>query len=140
MTKSEIIKRLECFREAYPLKIRGMNRKIAEMKDGLIHIKSINFDGMPRGGTVYTLADRLGDIEEIEQRKEAIKREAACESEIIFDYIDTVLDTNRNRVLTLFYVRGLSMPEIADRMHKDIKVVYRLRREAIDMIECDPAI
>lgn len=115
--------------------VRDLSDQIAEQDSKMKTIKSPNYNGMPRGGTPYTLDDAIADKEELISRKLKFERIAKQKKEIVQTYIDTVMSVRHNRFLTLYYIKLYDVPEIAQREGYTERHVWRIYQEALSMVD-----
>ena len=117
------------------LMIDDLDRQINENEIRMTSIKAGKISGMPRGGVAVTFADMIADNEELESRKLRFEKISKQKKEIVQAYIDTVLSVKHNRLLTLFYIKGLSIYEIAEKENYSDRHAFRIDEEALKMVE-----
>ena len=115
--------------------IKHLDRKIEDLDDRMMSIKSGKITGMPRGGTPITNVDLIADKDDLEKRKDRFEVIAKQKKEIVQSYIDTVLYPRHNDFLTMYYVDCMSVEEISEEMPCSIRHAWRLYREAIPMVD-----
>lgn len=115
--------------------IRDLEKQIEEINEEISSAKAGKITGMPRGGEPLTFADRIADIDDLERRKEKFEIIAHQKKEIVQTYIDTVLSPRHNRVLTLYYVKCMSMKDVAIEENCTERHAFRLYNEALDMVD-----
>ena len=115
------------------LMIDDLDRQINENEIRMTSIKAGKISGMPRGGVAVTFADMIADNEELESRKLRFEKISKQKKEIVQAYIDTVLSVKHNRLLTLFYIKGLSIYEIAEKENYSDRHAFRIYEEALKM-------
>ena len=113
------------------LMIDDLDRQINENEIRMTSIKAGKISGMPRGGVAVTFADMIADNEELESRKLRFEKISKQKKEIVQAYIDTVLSVKHNRLLTLFYIKGLSIYEIAEKENYSDRHAFRIYEEAL---------
>ena len=117
------------------LMIDDLDRQINENEIRMTSIKAGKISGMPRGGVAVTFADMITDNEELESRKLRFEKISKQKKEIVQAYIDTVLSVKHNRLLTLFYIKGLSIYEIAEKENYSDRHAFRIYEEALKMVD-----
>lgn len=117
------------------LMIDDLDRQIKENEIRMTSIKAGKISGMPRGGVAVTFADMIADNEELESRKLRFEKISKQKKEIVQAYIDTVLSVKHNRLLTLFYIKGLSIYEIAEKENYSDRHAFRIYEEALKMVD-----
>ena len=117
------------------LMIDDLDRQINENEIRMTSIKAGKISGMPRGGVAVTFADMIADNEELESRKLRFEKISKQKKEIVQAYIDTVLSVKHNRLLTLFYIKGLSIYEIAEKENYSDRHAFRIYEEALKMVD-----
>ena len=115
--------------------IDDLDRQINENEMRMTSIKAGKISGMPRGGVAVTFADMIADNEELESRKLRFEKISKQKKEIVQAYIDTVLSVKHNRLLTLFYIKGLSIYEIAEKENYSDRHAFRIYEEALKMVD-----
>ena len=117
------------------LMIDDLDRQINVNEIRMTSIKAGKISGMPRGGVAVTFADMIADNEELESRKLRFEKISKQKKEIVQAYIDTVLSVKHNRLLTLFYIKGLSIYEIAEKENYSDRHAFRIYEEALKMVD-----
>ena len=117
------------------LMIDDLDRQINENEIRMTSIKAGKISGMPRGGVAVTFADMIADNEELESRKLRFEKISKQKKKIVQAYIDTVLSVKHNRLLTLFYIKGLSIYEIAEKENYSDRHAFRIYEEALKMVD-----
>ena len=117
------------------LMIDDLDRQINENEIRMTSIKAGKISGMPRGGVAVTFADMIADNEELESRRLRFEKKTKKKKEIVQAYIDTVLSVKHNRLLTLFYIKGLSIYEIAEKENYSDRHAFRIYEEALKMVD-----
>lgn len=115
--------------------IRHLEWKLEEKESSLTGVKSGKLTGMPRGGAPITIADALADKVDLERRIEKMKIVAVQKKEIVQSYIDTVMSPRHNDFLTMYYIKCMSVEEIADSMPCSVRHAWRLYREGLRMVD-----
>ena len=134
--KTKEVKTILVQYKKYRWMIDDLSRQIEDMKDRALCIKSTsNLSGMPRGGSPYTYADMIADADDLERRKKKFEKIASQKKEIVQAYIDTVLSVKHNRFLTMYYIRCMTVSEIADREDYTERRGFQIFREAIQMVD-----
>lgn len=116
---------------------RGMDRRIDEAVERVDRLRArleagrmSAITGMPRGGAGdWTLtADRLI---ELEQRINAQIREMCRWKRLAIEAIDRVEDARYRELLELYYVDGFTWQQVAERMDRDVRWIYRMHGMAL---------
>jgi len=115
--------------------IRHLESKLDEKESSLMGCKSGKLTGMPRGGAPVTIADALADKVDLERRIEKLRIVAIQKKEIVQSYIDTVLSPRHNDFLTMYYIKCMSVEDIAKTMPCSVRHAWRLYREGIRMVD-----
>lgn len=115
--------------------IDDLTLQIEDITKEMSTVKAGKITGMPRGGVPITFADLIADKDDLERRKKKFEIIADQKKEIVQTYIDTVLSVKHNRLLTLYYVRCLSMREVAKKEHYTERHAFRVYSEALEMVD-----
>lgn len=86
---------------------------------------------MPRGGQPVTLEELISDKMEIEERIERLKIKSKRYKLETLEEIDRLDDPRYVSVLELFFIKGLSFGEIADKLTYTDRHVERLYAEGV---------
>ena len=90
--------------------------------------------GMPRGGGAdwTETADKLIELERVvnQRTRELVRWKLAA-----IDAIRAVEEPRLSEVLELYYIDGLTWEQVAQRMGRDIRWVYRLHGRALLMVK-----
>lgn len=115
--------------------IMDLEDQIEDIDRKMISVKSQQLTGMPRGGKPFTSADWITDKLELEARKKRFEKIGAQKKEIVQTYIDTVLSPRHNRFLTSYFIKCLSVYEIARKEHYTKRHAFRIYSEALEMVD-----
>ena len=90
--------------------------------------------GMPRGGGAdwTETADKLIELERVvnQRTRELVRWKLAA-----IDAIRAVEEPRLSEVLELYYIDGLTWEQVAQRMGRDVRWVYRLHGRALMMVK-----
>jgi DNA-directed RNA polymerase specialized sigma subunit len=89
---------------------------------------------MPRGGQPVTMADLIADKTELEERIESLKEKQKDIRREIIREIDTLDDYRHTDVLESFFIKCMSLEDIADELGYTPRHVYRLYSEAVKIL------
>lgn len=79
-----------------------------------------------------TMADVIARVDELDREIEQLKQEKARLLMEISDAIEQ-LDSDREKLaLTAFYIKGLSMSEVADTAHYTVRRGYQIRKQGVE--------
>ena len=118
-------------------RVRDVDRRVDEaieraerVRERLESGRMSRLTGLPRGGSSdWTLtADRLI---ELEQQVNARTRELVRLKLAAMEAIDRVEDARLREVLELYYIDGFSWEQVAQRMDRDKRWVFRLHGRAL---------
>ena len=115
--------------------IKHLNAKIMTINEKMVSTKSGKITDMPKGGVPITVDDMLADKDDLEKRKKRFEMIAKQKKEIVQTYIDTVYSPKHNDLLTMYYIKDLTIEDIAKQMPCSIRHAWRLFYESIDMVD-----
>lgn len=118
-------------------KIDRLSERLEILDQHITGIKSPRLSGMPRGGTPVTTADLLGDKIELEERVKRLQNKGARYRREILEPIDDLADETLAEILESYYIRCLTIEEIADQLQYSERHVWRLFSQAIETIEIE---
>lgn len=114
--------------------IERLEAKLDQINDRMTSVRSPNLSGMPRGGTPVTTADLVADKAEIEERIERLKKKSRSLKLEILEELDTLENVKQVEVLESFFIDGLTMEEIAEKLNFHVRYVYRLYSEGVTFL------
>jgi len=120
---------------------RNADRRIDEAEERVERLRArleagrmSQITGMPRGGS-EDWTDTADRLIELEKRVNARVRDLVRLKQAAMDAIDRVDDVTLREVLELYYLDGYSWEQVAARVGKDIRWVFRLHGMALQRIE-----
>ena len=120
---------------------RNADRRIDEAEERVERLRArleagrmSQITGMPRGGS-EDWTDTADRLIELEKRVNARVRDLVRLKQAAMDAIDRVDDVTLQEVLELYYLDGYSWEQVAARLKKDIRWVFRLHGRALQRIE-----
>ena len=114
--------------------IRRLEKKLENLNERILAVRSSNISGMPRGGILITIDDLLSDKEDLENRIKRLKAKSRRLKNSVCEEIDTLEDPRYCDVLEAYFIDCLSIADIADRMGYTERHVYTLYQEAISLL------
>lgn len=111
--------------------IDRLEEKLLILDNRIKSVKSINYSGMPRGGTPVTVDDLISDKIELEERIKRLKDKSKVLKSEILEEIDSLEDPRYCEILESFFIDNKSLDSIAEEDGYTIRHVYRLYSEAI---------
>ena len=115
--------------------IVDLEEQIDRLDDRIQRIKSGNISGMPRGGKTITIENLISEKIDLERRKEKFKEIGIQKKKIVQSNIDTVISVKHNRFLTLYFIKCLSVTEIARLEEYSSRHAFRIFAEALGMVD-----
>ena len=119
---------------------RNADRRIDEAEERVERLRArleagrmSQITGMPRGGS-EDWTDTADRLIELEKRVNARVRDMVRLKQAAMDAIDRVEDARLREVLELYYLDGYSWEQVAARVGKDIRWVFRLHEKALQQI------
>lgn len=120
---------------------RNADRRIDEAEERVERLRArleagrmSQITGMPRGGS-EDWTDTADRLIELEKRVNARVRDLVRLKQAAMDAIDRVDEAPLREVLELYYLDGYSWEQVAARVGKDIRWVFRLHGRALQRIE-----
>lgn len=111
--------------------INRLEEKLIVLNNRINSVRSPNYSGMPRGGTPVTLEDLISDKTDLERRIKRLKDKGKSYRNQILDEIDTLDDVRYCEVLEGYFIRSMSISEIADEMGYTDRHVYELYKQGV---------
>lgn len=118
-------------------KIDRLSDRLKILDQRITGVRSPNLSGMPRGGTPVTTADLIGDKIELEARIKRLQNKGVQYRREILEPIDDLSDETFAEILENYYIRCLTIEEIADQLQYSERHVWRLFSQAIEEIEIE---
>jgi DNA repair exonuclease SbcCD ATPase subunit len=116
------------------MRIERLEEKLELLEKRITSVKAPNYSGMPRGGQPVTMADLIADKTELEERIESLKEKQKDIRREIIREIDTLDDYRHTDVLESFFIKCMSLEDIADELGYTPRHVYRLYSEAVKIL------
>lgn len=120
---------------------RNADRRIDEAEERVERLRArleagrmSQITGMPRGGS-EDWTDTADRLIELEKRVNARVRDMVRLKQAAMDAIDRVDEAPLREVLELYYLDGYSWEQVAARVGKDIRWVFKLHGKALQRIE-----
>ena len=120
---------------------RNADRRIDEAEERVERLRArleagrmSQITGMPRGGS-EDWTDTADRLIELEKRVNARVRDLVRLKQAALDAIDRVDEAPLREVLELYYLDGYSWEQVAARVGKDIRWVFKLHGKALQRIE-----
>lgn len=111
--------------------INRLEEKLIVLNNRINSVRSPNYSGMPRGGTPVTLEDLISDKTDLERRIKRLKDKGKSYRNQILDEIDTLDDVRYCEVLEGYFIRSMSISEIAEEMGYTDRHVYELYKQGV---------
>lgn len=112
-----------------------LKEKAYEIDNRLISLKSKTITDMPRGGIAITRDDVLIEKEEILDRIESLNKISIPIRKEILVAIDTVENTNQAETLECFFIKGMTLEEIAEHLNYSVRQTVRIYGKAVRAIK-----
>lgn len=113
-------------------KIDVLEERLARIDDRLYSMRKSIISDMPRGGKGKDTVDLIGDKQELNQDINERLKEAYEKKRLIESAIDSMEDDRLSVILSLKYIDGLTLEEIADKLHYSNSHMGVLHRQALD--------
>jgi hypothetical protein len=112
----------------------SLQRKAEVLDDQIRTVHSRQITDMPRGGAAVTIEDLIAEKDDLERRIWKFSMYADEEKKTVQGYIDTVISEKHNELLTMHFIRLMSVSEIAIRKHYSERHAWRIYKEALGMV------
>ena len=113
-------------------KIDVLEDRLDRVNDRLYSMRRSIISDMPKGGKGKDTIDLIGDKEQIKNDIENKLREANEKKRLIEDAIDSMNDDRFSVILSFKYLDGLTLEDIADKLHYSNSHMGVLHRQALD--------
>lgn len=113
-------------------KIDVLEDRLARIDDKLYSMRRSIISDMPKGGKGKDTVDLIGDKEEIKKDINDRLTEAYDKKRIIESAIDSMENDRLSVILSLKYIDGLTLENIADQLHYSVSHMGVLHRQALD--------
>lgn len=113
-------------------KIDVLEERLARLDDRLYSMRRSIISDMPKGGKGKDTVDLIGDKQELNQDINERLKEAYDKKRLIESAIDSMENDRLSVILSLKYIDGLTLEEIADKLHYSISHMGVLHRQALD--------
>ena len=113
-------------------KIDVLEDRLARIDDKLYSMRRSIISDMPKGGKGKDTVDLIGDKEEIKKDINDRLTEAYDKKRIIENAIDSMDNDRLSVILSLKYIDGLTLEDIADQLHYSVSHMGVLHRQALD--------
>lgn len=113
-------------------KIDVLEERLARIDDRLYAIRRSVISDMPKGGQGKDTVDLIGDKLEINQDINDRLKEAYDKKRLIESAIDSMENDRLSVILSLKYIDGLTLDEIAQKLHYSNSHMGVLHRQALD--------
>lgn len=113
-------------------KIDVLEDRLARIDDKLYSMRRSIISDMPKGGQGKDTIDLIGDKEQIKNDINDKLREAYDKKRLIEDAIDTMDNDRLSVILSLKYLDGMTLEDIADKLHYSNSHMGVLHRQALD--------
>ncbi len=111
--------------------ISRLENKLVKINERLYSVKTSNLSGMPRGSVPVTTDDLIADKEDLEERIKRLKAKSRGLKKSVYEEIDNLEDPRFCEVLEAYFIDGLSIEKIAEKIGYTERHVYTLYSEAI---------
>lgn len=112
---------------------RALNDELTALSGGFL--KGVRLDGMPRGGSAADLANVIIRQEELLNELGAVIDRKHKALRLIMAGIEKLPDENEKAILTLAYIKGMTLIEVADEMCVTYRHLRRLHKRAVEHFE-----
>lgn len=129
-TKQQEVRRVLSSYRNYMIKIQELERQIDEISTRAYSMKSPQLSAMPRGGKPSTPYDAIDKKTDLEKRLEKMAAISTRQRQVVQAYIATVPPGAGRSFLTDYYIRRMSITEIARMNHISFQYVSRTIRDA----------
>lgn len=113
-------------------KIDVLEERLARIDDRLYSMRRSIISDMPKGGKGKDTVDLIGDKQELNQDINERLKEAYAKKRLIESAIDSMENDRLSVILSLKYIDGLTLEEIADKLHYSNSHMGVLHRQALD--------
>ena len=113
-------------------KIDVLEERLARIDDKLYSMRRSIISDMPKGGKGKDTVDLIGDKEEIKRDINNRLIEAYEKKRLIETAIDCMDNDRLSVILSLKYIEGLTLEDIADQLHYSVSHMGVLHRQALD--------
>ena len=113
-------------------KIEVLEDRLSRINDRLYNIRRSIISDMPKGGQGVDTIDLIGDKEEVRRDIGNKLHEANEKKRLIEDAIDSMSDDRFSVILSFKYLDGLTLEDIADKLHYSNSHMGVLHRQALD--------
>lgn len=113
-------------------KIDVLEDRLARIDDKLYSMRRSIISDMPKGGKGKDTVDLIGDKLEINQDINDRLQEAYDKKRLIESAIDSMKNDRLSVILSLKYIDGLTLEDIADKLHYSNSHMGVLHRQALD--------
>ena len=113
-------------------KIDVLEDRLDRVNDRLYSMRRSIISDMPKGGKGKDTIDLIGDKEQIKEDIENKLNEAYDKKRLIEDAIDSMDNDRLSVILSLKYLDGLTLEDIADKLHYSNSHMGVLHRQALD--------
>lgn len=113
-------------------KIDVLEDRLARIDDKLYSMRRSIISDMPKGGKGKDTVDLIGDKEEIKKDINNRLTEAYDKKRIIENAIDSMDNDRLSVILSLKYLDGMTLEDIADKLHYSNSHMGVLHRQALD--------
>lgn len=113
-------------------KIDVLEERLARLDDRLYSMRRSIISDMPKGGKGKDTVDLIGDKEELSNDINEKLKEAYDKKRLIETAIDSMDDDRLSVILSLKYIDGLTLEEIASKLHYSNSHMGVLHRLALD--------
>lgn len=116
-------------------RVERLEQKLAQLDDRLTSISGRPITDMPKGGIPMTLDDLLANKMETEERINTIVQESRKIRKEILNVLDGLEDVHHVEVLELFFINGLQLEDIAERMGYTTRHTVRFYTDGIKALD-----
>lgn len=116
-------------------RVERLENKRAQLDARLTSISGRPITDMPRGGIPMNMNDVLANKLETEERITRLTRESMDIRKEIFGLLDGLTDVRHVEVLELFFIDGLQVEDIAERMGYTTRHTMRFYTDAIKKLD-----
>lgn len=114
--------------------VNRLEEKLYLLDERIKSVRTSSLSGMPRGGVPVTMDELLSDKIDLENRIKRLQRKGKTIKLEILEEIDSLDDPRYCEILEAYFIEGLSMEAIAERVAYTPRHIYRLYDKAVTLL------
>lgn len=132
MTTNEVEKKLKSIKKLDKA-IHNLDLKISNLEKGVVH-SQVQFEQRVKSSKVNTTEERLINALQLKDEMMEQLQDLIVERYEALRFIDNLKNPNEWVVITMVYVNHYTIEKICRELHKSKKVVYRLKKQALEYL------